>query len=112
MERYHAADCPVNAIVQPLKSKWMFPLLVRLARGPGRFLFLKKSLSPITSKTLASSLRKAYEHGFVAKQKGAYVLTETGRHLLHGVKSLSSSDVCSSCAGYAICRSSDKGAVL
>ena len=61
--------CPVNATLDVIAGKWKPSILCELNEGPRRFSDLKRVLSGISEKVLASHLKALEADGVVARRE-------------------------------------------
>ena len=82
--------CPVERTVWLIGNRWSLLIIreLNLRKGPARYNQLRKSLAPISSKTLSSKLKELEAYGIVAKKimdlsppSVEYSLTERGSEL-------------------------------
>ena len=78
-------ECPAATAIQLIGSKWKLLIIRELLRKPCRFNELKRSLSGISHKVLAESLRSMELDGLVSRKVHStrppgveYLLTELG----------------------------------
>lgn len=80
--------CPVSRAVEILDGKWTILVVRDLLSGTKRFTDLRRSLGPVSPKTLTDRLRALEAHGLVERHAFAeipprveYTLTPAGRTL-------------------------------
>lgn len=85
---YDRSACPVERTVTMLSGKWRLMVLFRLSTGPTRFNALARSLTPVSPRILAATLRDLEGEGLLWRKSEAsvpphvtYGLTEQGRAL-------------------------------
>ncbi len=106
MEHYRIDHCPVS-VTQIAHSRWTYLLLVELAKGTTSFGRLKKALHPVTSKTLASCIRRAVGASLILKHGPHYELNTRGKQVLNTLRTLSAgAPECTRCPGAAVCKES------
>lgn len=78
---------PVEFVLHKIGGTWKMPILWRLKEKPMRYGELKKSLSKVTDKMLATQLRELEKDGFINRvvypvvpPHTEYSLTEKGKH--------------------------------
>ena len=82
------SGCPIESLLEILDGKWTLLLLHHLFNGVKRFGALRRTLHPISPKTLTDRLRLLEERGIVTRTIYSevplhveYQLTERGRRL-------------------------------
>ncbi len=88
IKRKDLPECPAATAVELVGSKWKLLILRNLMQKPHRFSELKRGLSGISHKVLASSLRSMENDGIITRtvydekpQKVEYSLSELGMTL-------------------------------
>ena len=88
VERHQGHGCPVERTLQVIGSKWTLLILRDLFTGTKRFGELRRSLGPVSPKTLSQRLRELERQGLVTRTvypevppRVEYSLTEKGRSL-------------------------------
>jgi DNA-binding HxlR family transcriptional regulator len=70
---YDRSTCPVERTVTMLSGKWRLMVLFRLSAGPVRFNGLARSLTPISPRILAATLRDLEAEGLLWRRSQASV---------------------------------------
>ena len=95
-EHHDTAACEhISRMLARISDKWTLLVVSTLGRGPCRFNALRREISEISQKMLASTLRDLEENGFVIRTvtpvtppQVEYALTDLGRDLLNPVQAL------------------------
>ncbi|MBR1657612.1 MAG: helix-turn-helix transcriptional regulator [Synergistaceae bacterium] len=86
IKRKDLPECPASTAIELVGSKWKLLILRSLLQRPHRFNEIKRALSGISHKILASSLRSMENDGIISRSvddtvkppKVEYSLTELG----------------------------------
>lgn len=64
-EGFGRQNCPVEQTLALLSGKWRLMVLFRLGQGTMRFNALARSLSPVSQRVLAATLRRLEDDGLI-----------------------------------------------
>ncbi len=76
--------CPVTEVAELLSDSWTILILHRLLATPSepvRYCELERSLSGISTRTLANKLRDLVDRGMARRDDDGYTLTALGRRI-------------------------------
>ena len=84
----HRRACPIAKIADLLSDPWTMLIIRDLLRSPMRFSELERSLTSVSSRTLALKLKRLLDEKIIAKSGMRYSITPQGKKLSRVIKAM------------------------